>query len=213
MFLTNGWKMLHSETGELHLLLKDKTLALAKRLHMPLSPLRGCEEHLQPVDHRCWDLGRAPGAAERGPGSRLVGRWRRVQLLSGVQPREPASQDGDGQTALQGRHRATPTTQWWGWTTPIVLKITLDISLGELSNAHLFCCPFTPSLASGSVTAEVMMSILRDKPSGICMDSEGFCTTGSMVSLLPRDTSLPCIHFFTATPDPSRYDTKNSSRL
>ncbi|KAJ0050820.1 hypothetical protein NL108_008151, partial [Boleophthalmus pectinirostris] len=56
----------------------------------------------------------------------------------------------------------------------------------------------------GSVTAEVMMSILRDKPSGICMDSGGFRTTGSMVSLLPRDPSLPCVHFFTATPDPSR---------
>ncbi|GLD61097.1 secernin-2 isoform X1 [Lates japonicus] len=49
-----------------------------------------------------------------------------------------------------------------------------------------------------------MMSILRDKPSGICMDSGGFCTTGSMVSVLPRDKGLPCIHFFTATPDPSR---------
>ncbi|XP_008316074.1 secernin-2 [Cynoglossus semilaevis] len=56
----------------------------------------------------------------------------------------------------------------------------------------------------GSVTAEVMMSILRDKPSGICMDSGGFCTTGSMVSILPKDANLPCIHFFTATPDPSR---------
>ncbi|XP_034044323.1 secernin-2 [Thalassophryne amazonica] len=56
----------------------------------------------------------------------------------------------------------------------------------------------------GSVTAEVMMSILRDKSSRICMDSEEFCTTGSMVSVLPRDTSLPCVHFFTATPDPSR---------
>nr|XP_057932039.1 secernin-2 [Doryrhamphus excisus] len=56
----------------------------------------------------------------------------------------------------------------------------------------------------GTMTAEVMMTILRDKPSGICMDSGGFCTTGSMVSILPRDPSLPCIHFFTATPDPSR---------
>uniref|UniRef100_A0A2I4CAU3 Secernin-2 n=1 Tax=Austrofundulus limnaeus TaxID=52670 RepID=A0A2I4CAU3_AUSLI len=56
----------------------------------------------------------------------------------------------------------------------------------------------------GSVTAEVMMSILRDKPSGVCMDSGGFRTTGSMVSVLPTDPSLPCIHFFTATPDPSR---------
>lgn len=57
---------------------------------------------------------------------------------------------------------------------------------------------------TGSVTGEVMMSILRDKPSGICMDSEGFRTTGSMVSILPRDPSMPCVHFFTATPDPSR---------
>ncbi|KAI7799781.1 secernin-2 [Triplophysa rosa] len=56
----------------------------------------------------------------------------------------------------------------------------------------------------GSVTAEVMMSILRDKASGICMDSEGFRTTGSMVSILPRKPDMPCIHFFTATPDPSR---------
>ncbi|XP_068177536.1 secernin-2 isoform X2 [Antennarius striatus] len=57
---------------------------------------------------------------------------------------------------------------------------------------------------AGAVTAAVMMSILRDKPSGICMDSGGFCTTGSMVSILPRDTTLPCIHFLTGTPDPSR---------
>ncbi|MEQ2169274.1 Secernin-2 [Goodea atripinnis] len=62
----------------------------------------------------------------------------------------------------------------------------------------------TELLQQHDVTAAVMMSILRDKPSGICMDSGGFCTTGSMVSVLPRDTSLPCIHFFTATPDPSR---------
>ncbi|XP_056264840.1 secernin-2 [Pseudoliparis swirei] len=56
----------------------------------------------------------------------------------------------------------------------------------------------------GSVTAAVMMSILRDKPSGICMDSGAFRTAGSMVSVLPRDRSLPCVHFLTATPDPSR---------
>lgn len=59
-------------------------------------------------------------------------------------------------------------------------------------------------LHDGSVTAEVMMSILRDKASGICMDSGDFRTTGSMVSVLPRDPSLPCVHFLTATPDPSR---------
>ncbi|NXE03237.1 SCRN2 protein, partial [Chaetorhynchus papuensis] len=57
---------------------------------------------------------------------------------------------------------------------------------------------------AGHITAETLMSILRDKPSGICVDAEGFRTAGSMVSVLPRDPALPCVHFFTATPDPSR---------
>uniref|UniRef100_A0A8C5WQY3 Secernin-2 n=1 Tax=Laticauda laticaudata TaxID=8630 RepID=A0A8C5WQY3_LATLA len=57
---------------------------------------------------------------------------------------------------------------------------------------------------SGQITAETIMSILSDKASGICVDSEGFCTTGSMVSILPQNPLLPCVHFFTATPDPSR---------
>ena len=56
----------------------------------------------------------------------------------------------------------------------------------------------------GAITAEVMMGILRDKASGICMDSGGFRTTASMVSLLPRDPTQPCVHFLTATPDPAR---------
>nr|XP_028605155.1 secernin-3 isoform X1 [Podarcis muralis]XP_028605163.1 secernin-3 isoform X1 [Podarcis muralis]XP_028605173.1 secernin-3 isoform X1 [Podarcis muralis] len=55
----------------------------------------------------------------------------------------------------------------------------------------------------GTITAETMMAILRDKESGINMEG-GFMTTGSMVSILPQETSLPCIHFFTGTPDPDR---------
>ncbi|XP_004703944.1 secernin-3 isoform X1 [Echinops telfairi] len=55
----------------------------------------------------------------------------------------------------------------------------------------------------GSITFEAMMEILRDKPSGINMEGQ-FMTTASMVSILPQDTSLPCIHFFTGTPDPAR---------
>lgn len=57
---------------------------------------------------------------------------------------------------------------------------------------------------AGRITAETFMAILRDKASGICVDSEGFRTAGSMVSVLPRDPAVPCVHFFTATPDPSR---------
>uniref|UniRef100_A0A8D0HRT2 Secernin-2 n=1 Tax=Sphenodon punctatus TaxID=8508 RepID=A0A8D0HRT2_SPHPU len=59
-------------------------------------------------------------------------------------------------------------------------------------------------LHAGQITVETIMGILRDKASGICVDSEGFRTTGSMASILPQDPVLPCIHFFTATPDPSR---------
>ncbi|XP_027628709.1 secernin-3 isoform X2 [Tupaia chinensis] len=55
----------------------------------------------------------------------------------------------------------------------------------------------------GSITFETMMEILRDKPSGINMEGE-FLTTASMASVLPQDSNLPCIHFFTATPDPER---------
>ncbi|XP_066089991.1 secernin-3 isoform X2 [Saccopteryx bilineata] len=55
----------------------------------------------------------------------------------------------------------------------------------------------------GNVTFETMIEILRDKPSGINMEGE-FMTTASMVSILPQDSSLPCIHFFTGTPDPER---------
>ncbi|XP_036599260.1 secernin-3 [Trichosurus vulpecula] len=55
----------------------------------------------------------------------------------------------------------------------------------------------------GNMTSETMMEILRDKESGINMEGE-FQTTGSMVSILPLDPSLPCIHFFTGTPNPER---------
>ena len=69
-----------------------------------------------------------------------------------------------------------------------------------------FCPPgaLTVSSLAGGITAEVMMRILRDKESGICMASGGFRTTASMVSVLPQDPSQPCVHFLTATPDPSR---------
>ncbi|XP_072541928.1 secernin-3 [Salminus brasiliensis] len=57
--------------------------------------------------------------------------------------------------------------------------------------------------SEGHITAETMMDILRDKESGINMEGM-FMTTGSMVSVVPKDVSLPGVHFFTATPDPER---------
>uniref|UniRef100_A0A803JB41 Secernin-2 n=1 Tax=Xenopus tropicalis TaxID=8364 RepID=A0A803JB41_XENTR len=55
-----------------------------------------------------------------------------------------------------------------------------------------------------NMSVQTMLSILRDKSRGICVDSETFLTTASAVSVLPQDESRPCIHFLTGTPDPSR---------
>lgn len=57
--------------------------------------------------------------------------------------------------------------------------------------------------SKGLITAETMMDILRDKESGINMEGM-FMTTGSMVSVVPKGSELPGVHYFTATPDPER---------
>ncbi|XP_058534236.1 secernin-1 [Ochotona princeps] len=71
---------------------------------------------------------------------------------------------------------------------------------------HLDCCAGRDSLEKQeeSITVQTMINVLRDKASGVCVDSESFLTTASMASVLPQDRSLPCIHYFTGTPDPFR---------
>ncbi|XP_068094772.1 secernin-1 [Hyperolius riggenbachi] len=54
------------------------------------------------------------------------------------------------------------------------------------------------------LTVESVIKVLRNKSSGICVDSEAFQTTASAVSVLPQDEKWPCIHLLTGTPDPSR---------
>nr|XP_033786630.1 secernin-1 [Geotrypetes seraphini]XP_033786631.1 secernin-1 [Geotrypetes seraphini]XP_033786632.1 secernin-1 [Geotrypetes seraphini] len=68
------------------------------------------------------------------------------------------------------------------------------------------CCASKDILEKqkGSITVEAMTKVLRDKDSGICVDSDAFLTTASMVSILPQCSSSLCVHFFTGTPDPSR---------
>ncbi|NWR26219.1 SCRN2 protein, partial [Emberiza fucata] len=77
-------------------------------------------------------------------------------------------------------------------------------SVSPLPRARLAVLRWPCPSPAGHITEETLMSILRDKASGICVDSEGFRTAGSMVSVLPRDPALPCVHFLTGTPDPSR---------
>ncbi|XP_060104700.1 secernin-1 isoform X2 [Heteronotia binoei] len=71
---------------------------------------------------------------------------------------------------------------------------------------HSDCCLGKESLENqeGDITVQTMIDILRDKARGVCVDSESFLTTASMVSALPQNPSSPCIHYFTGTPDPSR---------
>ncbi|XP_008938974.1 PREDICTED: secernin-1, partial [Merops nubicus] len=76
----------------------------------------------------------------------------------------------------------------------------------SLADDHLACCSVRESLEKqgGDVSAQAMIDVLRDKDSGVCVDSESFLTTASIVSVLPQDPSFPCVHYFTGTPDPSR---------
>uniref|UniRef100_A0A8D0E8U9 Secernin-2 n=1 Tax=Salvator merianae TaxID=96440 RepID=A0A8D0E8U9_SALMN len=97
---------------------------------------------------------------------------------------------------------------WWsgqgGFSFKEVFSLTQQPVRMEAAKARYCAGQQLLQKHSGQITAQTIMAILSDKASGICVDSEGFCTTGSMVSILPQDPQLPCIHFFTATPDPSR---------
>ena len=60
------------------------------------------------------------------------------------------------------------------------------------------------SLFTGNFKVQDMMNILRHSESGICMTGS-FVSAGSQVSVLPpKSSAAPCVHLFTATPDPSR---------
>lgn len=88
------------------------------------------------------------------------------------------------------------TISWFTTNVHVTLEWMLFSYVGMKTDHVLFCI--------GKITAETMMTILRDKESGINMEGS-FMTTGSMVSILPQEPNLPCIHFFTGTPDPDRW--------
>lgn len=77
------------------------------------------------------------------------------------------------------------------------------IAVDPLTKELTFFDAHTNLCRAGHITAETMMEILRDKDSGINMEGM-FMTTGSMVSVVPRDPSRPGVHYFTGTPDPER---------
>lgn len=59
-------------------------------------------------------------------------------------------------------------------------------------------------VSSGKFGYRDMFKILRDEDGGICMMDGGFITSGSQVSvLMPTGSSIPDVHWFTGTPNPS----------
>ncbi|XP_003768395.2 secernin-2 [Sarcophilus harrisii] len=97
---------------------------------------------------------------------------------------------------------------WWDGQTPFdfaqVFSLVHQPVRMEAAKARFRAGQELLKQNQGGITAMTMMGILRNKESGICMDSGGFRTTASMVSVLPQDPTQPCVHFLTATPDPSR---------
>ncbi|KAL0619214.1 Secernin-1 [Plecturocebus cupreus] len=108
-------------------------------------------------------------------------------------------------TKMDAEHpelRSYAQSQGW-WTGEDEFNFSEVFSPAE---DHLGCCAGKDSLEKQeeSITVQTMMNTLRDKASGVCIDSESFLTTASGVSVLPQNRSSPCIHYFTGTPDPSR---------
>ncbi|KAH0627349.1 hypothetical protein JD844_002943, partial [Phrynosoma platyrhinos] len=108
-------------------------------------------------------------------------------------------------TKIDAEHpelRSYAESQGW-WTTDTEFNFAQVFS--QCDN-HSDCCLGKDSLEKqeGSITVQTMIDVLRDRSGGICVDSEYFLTTASMVSVLPQNLSAPCIHYFTGTPDPSR---------
>ncbi|XP_044104745.1 secernin-2 isoform X3 [Neovison vison] len=175
--------------------------------------LRGGPQHLQPAEHWHRHLRRTLRAADPCPGPGLVGWAERFRLRSGLLPDSAACAHGSCQSPLSGRARAAAAAarsvsgrQRAGGPRAMAVPASLPshrLYLGP-EGPLLPWGPLSLSSFAGGITAEVMMGILRNKESGICMDSGGFRTTASMVSILPRDPTQPCVHFLTATPDPSR---------
>ncbi|XP_028932126.1 secernin-2 isoform X2 [Ornithorhynchus anatinus] len=116
---------------------------------------------------------------------------------------------GEDITAEHPELRTRARAQDW-WNGQAAFNFAQTFSLAqqpvrmEAAKARFRCGRELLQGLQGTLTAESMMEILRDKVSGICMDSGGFRTTASMVSVLPQDPARPCVHFLTATPDPSR---------
>nr|XP_056713464.1 secernin-1 [Euleptes europaea] len=108
-------------------------------------------------------------------------------------------------TKIDAEHpelRSYAENQGW-WTADTEFNFAQVFSQAD---NHSDCCLGKESLEKqeGDITVQMMIDVLRDKASGVCVDSESFLTTASMVSALPQNPSSPCVHYFTGTPDPSR---------
>ncbi|XP_077554755.1 secernin-2 isoform X2 [Haemaphysalis longicornis] len=85
------------------------------------------------------------------------------------------------------------------------LNFRLAFSDGELDSRYTCGKQLLQKLSAGDgIGEQEMMRVLRNKPSGICMSTGAFVSTGSQVSVLaPASSKRLCCHWFTGTPDPA----------
>ncbi|XP_043545448.1 secernin-1-like isoform X1 [Chiloscyllium plagiosum] len=90
---------------------------------------------------------------------------------------------------------------WWNGEEEFNFSTVFSVPGGDEDLDHLCAGKELLQKHAGNITMQTMMNVLRDKNS---MDLNSYLVTGSMVSILPQSSSLPCIHSFTATPNPAR---------
>ncbi|GFU40293.1 secernin-2 [Nephila pilipes] len=92
----------------------------------------------------------------------------------------------------------------WDPSTPFDFKMIFDVDELDSHRYKAGRSLLTNFSKDGQFKSIDMFKVLRDKPSGICMSSGSFVSTGSQVSVLQKpESGLPSIHWFTATPDPA----------
>ncbi|XP_048474455.1 secernin-1 [Rhincodon typus] len=90
---------------------------------------------------------------------------------------------------------------WWNGEEEFNFSAVFSVPGGDEDLDHHCAGKELLQKHAGNITMQTMMNVLRDKSS---MDLNSYLITGSMVSILPQSSSSPCIHFFTATPNPAR---------
>eukprot|EP00062_Callorhinchus_milii_P020961 gi/632977183/ref/XP_007905205.1/ PREDICTED: secernin-1 isoform X2 [Callorhinchus milii] len=111
-------------------------------------------------------------------------------------------------TKIDAEHpglREYAQSQGW-WNGEDEFSFSAVFSPPEAGEYMDHCCATKAHLEeqTGNITVQTLIDVLRHKENNDCADLPPFLVTASMVSVLPQSSDSTCVHFFTATPDPTR---------